>query len=287
MKIGVLCSRIRPEEKLLFQEIRKRDHELIQIDTRKSVFDLQKNNFFNVDIILERSISHTHAVYITKILQNRNIPIVNSYEVIHNCGDKVITSLLLDKNSVPTTKVRVAFTSKSALKAMNELGYPCVLKPGVGSWGRLISKVESRTAAESILEHKEVLGTYHHSIFYIQEYIDKPGRDIRAFVVGGKTICAIYRASDHWITNTARGGQATNCPVTPEIDKICKDAAAAVGGGIVAIDLFESDNGFIVNEINHTMEFRNSIHTTGVNIPAKMIDYLEEQVTIKNNNGEK
>ena len=278
MKIGVLCSRIRPEEKLLFQEIRRRGHELIQIDTRKCVFDLQKNDFFDVDIILERSISHTHAVYITKILQNRNVPIVKSYKVIQNCGDKVVTSLLLDKYKVPTTKVRIAFTAKSALDAMDELGYPCVLKPGVGSWGRLISKVESRNAAETILEHKEVLGTYHHSIFYIQEYVDKPGRDIRAFVVGDKTICAIYRASEHWITNTARGGEATNCPVTPEIDKICRDAAKAVDGQIVAIDLFESNNGFIVNEINHTMEFRNSIHTTGVNIPAKMIDYLENVV---------
>jgi [lysine-biosynthesis-protein LysW]---L-2-aminoadipate ligase len=281
MKIGVLCSRIRPEEKLLFQEIRKRGHELIQIDTRKSMFELEKNNFFDVDIILERSISHTHAIYIAKILENRNIPIVNNYEVIKNCGDKIITSLLLDKNKVPTTKVRVAFTSESALKAMDELGYPCVLKPGVGSWGRLISKVESKNAAETILEHKEVLGTYHHSIFYIQEFIDKPGRDIRAFVVGGKTICAIYRSSKHWITNTARGGEATNCPVTEELNRICVDAANSVNGEIVAIDIFESEKGFIVNEINHTMEFRNSIKTTGVNIPEKMVEYLEKRVNEK------
>ena len=216
-----------------------------------------------------------------KILENRNIPIVNNYEVIKNCGDKIITSLLLDKNKVPTTKVRVAFTSESALKAMDELGYPCVLKPGVGSWGRLISKVESKNAAETILEHKEVLGTYHHSIFYIQEFIDKPGRDIRAFVVGGKTICAIYRSSKHWITNTARGGEATNCPVTEELNRICVDAANSVNGEIVAIDIFESEKGFIVNEINHTMEFRNSIKTTGVNIPEKMVEYLEKRVNEK------
>ena len=165
---------------------------------------------------------------------------------------------------------------------MDDMGYPVVLKPGVGSWGRLISKVESRNAAETILEHKEVLGTYHHSIFYIQEYIDKPGRDIRAFVVGGKTICAIYRESKHWITNTARGGSASNCPITPEIDDICKKAAECVGGGIVAIDLFESDKGYVVNEINHTMEFRNSIKTTGVNIPEIMIKYLEKMVNQKN-----
>ncbi|MBT3464268.1 lysine biosynthesis protein LysX, partial [archaeon] len=242
------------------------------------VFDLEKDNFYETDAIIDRSISHTHSLYITKILQDRNILSINKYEVIKNCGDKVLTSLLLDKNNVPTTKVRVAFSEKSAMKAIETLGYPVVLKPGVGSWGRLISKVESKTSAESLLEHKAVLGTYHHSIFYIQEFIDKPGRDIRAFVIGDKTICAIYRKSEHWITNTARGGEASNCQVTPEMNEICLNAAKAVGGGIVAIDLFESENGLIVNEINHAMEYRNSIQTTGVNIPAKMIDYVEEQV---------
>ena len=144
----------------------------------------------------------------------------------------------------------------------------------MGSWGRLLSKINDREAAEAILEHKEVLGSYHHSIFYIQEYIPKAGRDIRSFVVGDETICAIYRYSSHWITNTARGGKAENCPVTDELNRLSLDAAKAVGGGIVAIDLFESDRGMLVNEVNYTMEFRNSIDTTGVNIPAKVIDYV-------------
>jgi [lysine-biosynthesis-protein LysW]--L-2-aminoadipate ligase len=150
-----------------------------------------------------------------------------------------------------------------------------VLKPGVGSWGRLLSKVNDREAAEAILEHKQVLGSYHHSIYYIQEYVEKHGRDIRAFVVGDETICAIYRTSPHWITNTARGGEASNCPVTPELDALCRAAAAAVGGGVVALDIFEDDTrGMLVNEINYTMEFRNSIDTTGVDIPARVIDYV-------------
>ena len=139
----------------------------------------------------------------------------------------------------------------------------------------VVAKVNDREAAEAILEHKATLGGYAHGVFYIQEYIDKPGRDIRAFVVGDKTICAIYRSSEHWITNTARGGRATNCPVTEEMNDVCLRAAKAVGGGIVAIDLFETKKGgLVVNEVNHTMEFRNSIDTTGVNIPGKMIDYV-------------
>jgi [lysine-biosynthesis-protein LysW]--L-2-aminoadipate ligase len=159
---------------------------------------------------------------------------------------------------------------------MDQLGYPCVIKPTTGSWGRLISKVNDRDAAEAILEHKQILGSYHHSIFYIQEYVEKKGKDIRSFVVGGKCIAAIYRHADHWITNTARGGTTTNCPITDELGDISVRAAEACGGGVVAADVFETDQGYSINEVNYTMEFRNSIDVTGVNIPGKIVDYVLE-----------
>jgi [lysine-biosynthesis-protein LysW]--L-2-aminoadipate ligase len=143
----------------------------------------------------------------------------------------------------------------------------------VGSWGRLLSLIRDRDAAETVLEHKEVLGGYQHQLYYVQELVDKGGRDIRAFVVGDACIGAIYRSSEHWITNTARGGKASNCPVTPELAEIAVKAAKAVGGGVVAIDLFESPRGLLVNEVNHTMEFKNSVSTTGVDIPGKILEY--------------
>ncbi len=149
-----------------------------------------------------------------------------------------------------------------------------VLKPVVGSWGRLLSKINDRDAAEAILEHKETLGSYQHSIFYIQEYIKKPGRDIRAFVVGDQTVCAIYRTSAHWITNTARAGRARNCPVTPELNQLCVKAARAVGGGVLAVDVLEDPNrGLLVNEVNHTMEFHTLVPATGVDIAGVIVDY--------------
>jgi [lysine-biosynthesis-protein LysW]--L-2-aminoadipate ligase len=152
-----------------------------------------------------------------------------------------------------------------------------VLKPLFGSWGRLLARINDRDAAEAVLEHKKTLGDYTHGVFYIQEYVDKPGRDIRTFVVGGETIAAIYRLSPHWITNTARGGEAINCPVTPEIDDLSRAAAEAVGGGILAVDLLEDTDGrLLVSEVNHTPEFRNSIDTTGVDIPARIIDCIVE-----------
>jgi [lysine-biosynthesis-protein LysW]--L-2-aminoadipate ligase len=190
------------------------------------------------------------------------------------CGDKILTSIALEEHKVPQPEVRIAFTEDSTIQAIEEMGYPVVLKPAVGSWGRLLSKVNDRDAAETILEHKVTLGSYHHSIFYAQKYIDKKGRDIRSFVVGNECVAAIYRSSEHWITNTAQGGKATNCPLTNELRDLSLRAARAVGGGVVAIDIFETERGLQVNEVNYTMEFRNSIATTGVNIPSLIVDYV-------------
>ena len=202
---------------------------------------------------------------------------MNTYDVATVCGDKLLTSVALAQANIHQPEVRVAFTEESALKAIEEMGYPVVLKPAVGSWGRLLSKINDKDAAESVLEHKTVLGSYHHSIFYIQKYVEKKGRDIRSFVFGDECIAAIYRNSDHWITNTARGGRAVKCEVTKDISSISLAAAEAVGGGIVAIDLFETDSGLEVNEVNYTMEFKNSIDITGVNIPGKIVEYVIEK----------
>jgi [lysine-biosynthesis-protein LysW]---L-2-aminoadipate ligase len=273
MKIGILCSLIRKEEKLLFDAFRDRGVAFERIDDREIILDLHRRDW-DYDVILERCINHSRALHTLKYFNDCGVRTVNTYEVANTCGDKLLTTLALIKARVPTPPVFVAHTPESALQAIERLGYPVVLKPAVGSWGRLLSKVNDRDAAEAILEHKETLGSYHHSIFYIQQYIEKQGRDIRAFVVGDETICAIYRTSPHWITNTARGGVATNCPVTPELHALCAGAARAVGGGIVAIDVFDTPQGLQVNEVNYTMEFRNSIETTGVDIPAKVVDYV-------------
>jgi [lysine-biosynthesis-protein LysW]---L-2-aminoadipate ligase len=275
LKVGILMSRVRVEEKLLLSELDRRDVEIERFDDRDIMLDLDQPNI-HCDVLLERAVNHLRALYALRILNDWGIPTINSYEVANTCGDKMLTTTALIRHGVPSPRTIIAFTPESALKAIDELGYPVVLKPAVGSWGRLLAKVNDRDAAEALLEHKVTLGSFHHGAFYVQEYVDKPGRDIRSFVVGDETICAIFRSSPHWITNTARGGQATNCPVTPEIDELSRAAARAVGGGVVAVDLLESDRGLLVNEVNYTMEFRNSIDTTGVNIPAKIVDYVIE-----------
>ena len=273
-RIGLMHSLIRPEEKLLIREFQTREGvELKMIDDRKLSYNLGKDRF-NLDLVLERCINHSRALHALRLFESAGLKCVNSSKVATICGDKILTSIHLQEHKIPQPEVRIAFTEESTLQAIEEMGYPVVLKPAVGSWGRLLSKVNDRDAAESILEHKATLGTYHHSIFYIQKYIEKNGRDIRSFVIGNSCIAAIYRSSDHWITNTARGGVAQNCPLTDELKTLSVKAAKAVGGGIVAVDLFETKNGLLVNEVNYTMEFRNSITTTGVNIPELIVDYV-------------
>ena len=273
MRLGLLHSLIRKDEKFLIEEIRsRRNIELMMIDDRKLTFYLGRDEF-PFDVVLERCINHSRALHALKLFESAGVKCVNNSAVALICGDKLLTSAALQEAGVPQPEVRVAFTEQTALEAIEQMGYPVVLKPAVGSWGRLISKVNDRQAAESLLEHKTILGSYHHSIFYIQKYVEKPGRDIRAFVVGNECIAAVYRQSDHWITNTARGASVLNCPVTDELGDLAIRSAAAVGGGVVAVDVLESSDGLLANEVNYTMEYKNSVSVTGVNIPGRIVDY--------------
>ena len=273
MRVGFLHSLIRKDEKLLLEELGKRPGvEVVMIDDREITFTLGQTRH-DLDVVVERCINHSRALHALRLLESQGVACVNTSAVAATCGDKLLTSIALAEHGVPQPEVRVAFTPEAAIGAIEAMGYPVVLKPAVGSWGRLLAKVNDRDAAEALLEHKTTLGSYHHSVFYIQKYVAKPGRDIRAFVVGDECVAAIYRSSEHWITNTARGGSATNCPITPELAAVSLAGAKAVGGGVVALDIFESDGGFLVNEVNYTMEYKNSIAPTGVDIPARIVDF--------------
>ena len=279
MRVGVLCSRVRLEEKLIFRALERRGVDFERMDVRRMVFDLGSDDLGDCDVVLMRCVSHSRALYAAKILSEGGVRTVNSYQVIATCGDKILTTLALIEHGVPTPLTAIAFGPEPALEAIEEMGYPVVLKPPVGSWGRLMAKLNDRQAAEAILEHKQALGGPQDSVFYIQDYIDKPGRDIRTLVVGDETVYAIYRRSEHWITNTARGGEAAVCPITPEIDRLSRAAAQAVGGGIVAVDLLEAPDGrLLVSEVNHTPEFHGAFEATGLDIAGKMVEHVLKEI---------
>ncbi|GAC1537884.1 MAG: lysine biosynthesis protein LysX [Herpetosiphon sp.] len=261
---------------MLLSEFERRGVAYERIDDGELVLELDENRPA-FDVVLERSISYGRSLYTLQAFQQRGVRCVNRPEVVETCGDKFRTTEALVREGVPSPRTLVAFTPTAALRAVETLGYPAVLKPVVGSWGRMVSRINDRDAAEALFEHLDVLGSWQQHVYYVQQYINKPGRDIRAFVVGDEPICAIYRESEHWITNTARGGRASNCPINGPVGDLALRAAQAVGGGVLAVDLLETDDGqLVVNEVNHTMEFRNSIDTTGVNIPARIVDFVVE-----------
>lgn len=277
--LALLHSTVRKEEKLLIDAARKQGVRVKMIDIRKLRLDRET---FQVDFdgALERSVSTVKGMYVTAFLESLGIPVVNTLEVAQTCEDKFLSSLRLERACVLTPRFAVAFDRDSALRAVQEMGgFPVVLKPPKGSWGRLLAKVNDRDSLDALCEHKEILGTPPHKAFYIQEFIQKPGRDIRAFTADGEILCAIYRDSSHWITNTARGAVSRNCPVTQELRDLCSRTSAAVGNGLLAIDIFEAKGGLMVNEINHTMEFRNSEEPTGVSISGAVVDYCMRMIS--------
>ncbi len=281
MNVGVLYSRIRKDEKLLLDELRDRGHEVTKIDVRHQQFGLDSGpeELDDVDIAIDRCLATSRSIYVTQFVEAYGIPIVNTPQTAQVCADKVRCSLALAKYSVPTPRTEVAFTKDSALESIERFGYPCVLKPVIGSWGRLMAKIDSRSAAEAILEHKETLGHYEHKIFYIQEFVNKPGRDIRVVAADGEPIAAMARSSDHWLTNAARGATTTGFIVNEEVDELVERASEAVGGGLLGVDLMETDEAYTVHEVNHTVEFKALNDTTDIDVPARVIDWLEDRAT--------
>ncbi|HYV08995.1 MAG TPA: lysine biosynthesis protein LysX [Thermoplasmata archaeon] len=273
--LGLFYTVIRPEEKWILEAAANRGIPVERLHDEAVTFPLVRNGFTS-DLVLNRSVSHSRSLYALRFFEHYGVPTVNAYDVVQVCGDKVLASLRLSEAGIPTPKTVVALTPEAALKALDEIGYPAVLKPPVGSWGRLMAKVDDAEEAEQIIEHKTALGSPMHSIFYVQEYVAKPQRDLRAFVVGDELVAAMYRYSDDWRTNASRGGIAEALTPTPEMADLAMRAASAVGGGVLAVDLMESPDGLVVHEVNPTPEFKALASATGIDIAGKIVDYVAE-----------
>ncbi|MEF8814248.1 MAG: lysine biosynthesis protein LysX [Halovenus sp.] len=306
MKIGLLYSRIRKDEKLLLEELRERDHTVEKIDVRRARFGLAEPpaGFAGIDILVDRCLATSRSRYATRFADAYGVPVVNSAETARVCADKVENSLALSAAGVPTPTTEVAFTKDTALEIIEDFGYPCVLKPVIGSWGRLMAKIDSRTAAEAILEHKETLGHYEHKVFYIQEFVDKPGRDIRVVATDGDPVAAMVRSSDHWLTNAAKGAETAGFDLDAEARDLVARASEAVGGGLLGVDLMEVGGtrrasgssgeretgvdtaGYTVHEVNHTVEFKALNDATDVDVPARVVDWLEQRAGAETVEGE-
>lgn len=227
------------------------------------------------DVVLQRCVSYFRNVHLTAALEYAGHRVVNCFSSAWTCGNKLFGTLELVRHNVPTPKTRLAFTEDSVMRSVEKLGYPAVLKPVVGSWGRLSALIKDPDTARAVIEDREQMFPLYQ-VYYTQEFVRRPPRDIRSFVVGGRTVAAIYRVSagGDWRTNTARGGRAEECKITPELDELSLKASEATKGEIVGVDLMETSEGLVVHEVNNTTEFKNTVPVTGVDIPKLIVDYL-------------
>ncbi|MFE3328146.1 lysine biosynthesis protein LysX [Streptomyces sp. NPDC059176] len=279
-RIAVLASRVGADEKRLFDAFDRRGVPFDHVDTRQQWF-LAGQRDQPWSLALNREIGQVRAAYAARCLTATGVDVVNSADATEVCGDKWRTTVALEAAGVPTPRTALALTPQAALAALDSIGYPAVIKPLVGSWGRLVVQLPDRASAEGVLEYAAALPGPQSHLGYVQELIRKPGRDIRVIVVGGQVLGAVYRTGESLRTNVALGGQTLPCEVTPEIDKLSLNAAAAVGADIAGVDLIEDRDGrLLALEVNHRVEFSGfqSALADRVDVADHIVDHLLERV---------
>ena len=277
--ITALYDTIRLEEKLLIESAKKNEINLEMVDCKKLSVDLNEKKQFDYPV-LQRCVSYYRNLHSTAAIEGQGVRVVNCLNTGIFAGNKLFTHMLLQKSGVPTPNATVAFSKDAAMEALDRNGFPKIIKPTVGSWGRMVSKINDMDSAEGIIDGREDMYPIHQ-VHFLEEFVERPPRDIRAIVIGDTVAAAIYRNSGdgNWKTNTHLGGSAETCEITNELEEICLKAKNAVHGEIVGVDLMESnDKGLVVHEINNTTEFRNVVRVTGVDIPKLMLEYIKEIV---------
>ena len=278
VQISIIYDKVRFEEKVLYEKTQSKGIKSQIVDAKTITIgtDSKKNDLLLGDTILQRTVSHYRGLYLSASLEFLDFKVINRFKVSETCGNKLMTSIALAKNKIPTPKTQFAFSAESALETIRNTGFPLVLKPIVGSWGRGIFPLRDHETASMILEMREEDDSPMSRIYYVQEMIDRPPRDIRCIVVGDQAVTAIYRysAQSEWRTNVARGGKVEFAPITSEVEDLALKTAEAVGGGILGVDMMEDKNrGLVVHEVNSTVEFRGAATVSKADIPGAMIDY--------------
>ena len=281
-KICIVFDRLRTEEKLLQKNAEELGYETSMIDAKITSFDTDSKpeNFEFGDVVLERCVSYYRGLHFTACLEFMDVPVINKFDVANTCGNKMITSMLLKKSNIPTPKTYFSFSAETALENFENIGYPLVIKPIIGSWGRSVMQIKDKDTAEAVIENRQVTDGPQDRIYYLQEMIDRPPRDIRVITVGDQAISAMYRkSSGGFKTNIALGADPELCEITKEIEDLCEKTSKAVGGGILGIDLMEDKKrGLVVHEVNNTVEFKGLVKVSKKNIPKEMIDYAVHNI---------
>lgn len=274
--IGLVYDQLRPDERMLMDAAKRDGIDLKLYDTNNTPFQVTEGNdgLELTSTALQRCVSYFRGLHVTATLESKGVKVINSFASLSTAGNKLLASIRLSNSGIPTPKTFLAFTEDAAVQALDKLGYPAVIKPVVGSWGRLVAQLKDPETARSVIESREYLHPIQQ-VYYLQEKVDRPNRDIRCFVIDGRAVAAMYRyATDSdWRTNAALGGHVENCPISPSLEEMSVRAATSMGEGAFGVDLMETKDGLVVHEVNHTTEFKATVKATGVDIPHLLIQY--------------
>lgn len=276
-KICIVFDRLRTEEKMLEKEASDLGHDAVMLDAKITQVntDSKRKDFDFGDVVLERCVSYFRGLHFTASLEFMDVPVLNKFQVANQCGNKMFMTLLLKKHNVPTPKTYFSFSSESASENIEKVGYPLVIKPVIGSWGRGVMQLKDKDTADALFEIRDITDSPHDRIFYLQELINRPPRDIRVITIGDEPIAAMYRkSSGGFKTNIALGADPELCEITKEIEDISTKASKAMGGGILGIDIMEDEKrGLVVHEVNNTVEFKGLARVSRRNIPKEMVEF--------------
>ena len=276
-KVCIVFDRLRAEEKMLQKEAIDLGHDAIMLDAKITQIntDSKRQDFDLGDVVLERCVSYFRGLHFTASLEFMDVPVLNKFEVANLCGNKMFMTLMLKKHNVPTPKTYFSFSSESAAENIEKVGYPLVIKPVIGSWGRGVMPLKDKDTTDAVFEIRDITDSPHDRIYYLQEMVQRPPRDIRVITVGDRPIAAMYRkSSGGFKTNIALGADPELCEITKEIEDLAVKASKAMGGGILGIDMMEDQkNGLVVHEVNNTVEFKGLNRVATRNIPKEMIEF--------------
>ena len=276
-KVCIVFDRLRSEEKMLQKEAVNLGHDAVMLDAKITQIntDSKKEDLNLGDVVLERCVSYFRGLHFTAALDFMDIPVLNKFDVASTCGNKMFMTLLLKKHNVPTPKTYFSFSSESASENLEKVGYPLVIKPVIGSWGRGVMPIKDRDTMDAVFEIRDITDSPHDRIYYLQELVKRPPRDIRVITVGDRPIAAMYRkSSDGFKTNIALGADPEICEITNEMEDMAAAASKAMGGGILGVDMMEDDKrGLVVHEVNNTVEFKGLARVAQQNIPKEMVEF--------------
>ena len=276
-KVCIVFDRLRTEEKMLQKEASNLGHDAVMLDAKITQVntDSKKEDYDFGDIVLERCVSYFRGLHFTASLEFMDVPVLNKFDVASVCGNKMFMTLLLKKNNIPTPKTYFSFSSEGAADNLEKVGYPLVIKPVIGSWGRGVMPIKDKDAMDAVLEIRAITDSPHDRIYYLQELIKRPPRDIRVITIGDEAIAAMYRkSSGGFKTNIALGADPELCEITKEMEDMAVKASKAMGGGILGVDMMEDEQrGLVVHEVNNTVEFKGLARVAKRNIPKEMIEF--------------